>query len=348
MLTSSSSLAAVAAPSPSSSARLSSLRRKKPSHHTRRLPPSRTLSMFSSLKSLVTSPLSWFANDTSDSFESEDTPGKRKLVHSPSNPYDNEEDQRGIPSTYRAKRIRLDSPEPVLVPPAPYLDPPTPALRPTVHSRTHVSKPARPYPPSNNNISIPLPDTSRHSPLSFNPPPRTHTAPGTRTMSMDPPKVTRPYAKELSLPPPISRDVSMGYSQNSTSQPANPPFRMRSAFTPQPGAPLYGPNPQRRDRNPSEPPPLIALIENPIFVKPPPVLPEQRWVSDGSSSVTLGSLVSAQKSVPPLPSKPFPSPAYHLHQSLPPNRSHSILVLPAESTDGKRPFLFSHSLVNPS
>src|SRR5216683_2866106 len=80
MLTSSPSLATRAASSPSSSARLTSLRRKKPSHHTRRPPPSRSISMFSSLKSLVTTPLSWFANATNDSFESEDTSGKRKLV----------------------------------------------------------------------------------------------------------------------------------------------------------------------------------------------------------------------------------------------------------------------------
>jgi nucleoporin NUP1 len=353
MLTSSPSLAAVAAPSPSSSARLTSLRRKKPSHHTRRLPPSRSISMFSSLKSLVTSPFSWFANSTSDSFESEDTPGKRKLIHAPSNPYDSEGDQHAIPSVYRAKRIRLDSPERVATLPVPaasvpasYLDPPTPALQPSTHSRTHASKPARPYAPSNNNISIPLPDTSRLSPLSFNPPPRTQAAP-TRTMSMDPPRATRPSAQGLSLPPPISRDVSMEYPSSPTTQPANPPFRMRSALTPQPSAPLYGPNPQRRERNPSEPPPLTALIENPIFVKPPPVPPEQRRVSDGSSPVTLGSLVGAQKSVPLLPSQSLPSPAYHLHQTLPVNRSHSTLVLPAQPTDGKRPFLFSNSLSNP-
>jgi hypothetical protein len=32
-----------------------------------------------------------------------------------------------------------------------------------------------------------------------------------------------------------------------------------------PGAPLYGPNPQRRERNPSEPPPLTAFIKSPIL-----------------------------------------------------------------------------------
>jgi nucleoporin NUP1 len=346
MLTSSPSV-----PTPSS-ARLSSLRRKKPSHHTRRPPPSRSISMFSSLKSLVTSPFSWFANDTTDSFESEDTPGKRKLVHNLSNPYENEGDQQGIPSAYRAKRIRLDSPERVATPPVsrpgprPYLDPPTPAFQPSTHSRTHAPKPARPYVPSNNNndIPIPLPDTSRLNSLSFRLAPRTQTAPTARTMSMDPPKATRPSAQELSLVVPISRHVSMEYSPSPTAQPANPPFRMRSALTPQPGAPLYGPNPQRRERNPSEPPPLTTLIENPIFVKPPPPPPEQRRVSDDSSPVTLGSLVGAQKSVSLPPSQMPYSPAYHLRQGLPANRSHSTLVLPNQSPDGKRPFLFPYSL----
>lgn len=94
---------------------------------------------------------------------------------------------------------------------------------------------------------------------------------------------------------------------------------MRSVLTPQLGAPLYGPNPQRRDRNPSEPPPLTSLIENPVFVKPPLVPQEQRRVSDGPSSLTLGSLIGAQKS------------------GLITSRSHSTLVLPPQPAIGTRP-----------
>ncbi|KAH9001445.1 hypothetical protein EDB92DRAFT_2100040 [Lactarius akahatsu] len=321
MLTSSPSPAALAAPSPSSSARLSSLRRKKPSHHTRRPPPSRAISMFSSLKSLVTTPFSWFANAGNDTFEPEDTQGKRKLVHAPSHHYDSEGEQQDTPSAYRVKRIRLNSPErvatPPVPPPAPYLDPPTPSLRPSTRHRTHAAKSTRPY-TSSNSISIPRPDTSRFSPLSN--PPHIQALPIARTMSMDPPTAHRPSVPPSSiLPPPISRDVSMEFSPNLSAEPPNPPFRMRSALTPQPGAPLYGPNPQRRERNPSEPPPLTALIENPIFVKPPPVPQEQRRVNDVSSSLTLGSLVGAQKSGPTA------------------NRSHSTLVLPTQPADGFRP-----------
>lgn len=278
--------------------------------------------MFSSLKSLVTTPLSWFANATNESFETDDIPGKRKLVHSAANSYDDEGDKQDAPSAYRVKRIRLYSPERVdTLPTAPtsYLDPPTPSLRALAHPRSHAFKPARPYAPSNNTIPIPRPDTSRLSPISFNPPPRAQAVPGARTMSMDPPTARRTSVQEPSyFPPPISRDVSMENSPNPSTQPANPAFRMRSSLTPQPGAPLYGPNPQRRERNPSEPPPLTALIENPIFVKPPSTSQDNRRVNDGPSSLTLGSLVDTQKSQNPST-----------------NRSHSVLVLRPQA-DGLR------------
>jgi hypothetical protein len=138
----------------------------------------------------------------------------------------------------------------------PYLDPPIPSLRPLAHPR---------YAPSHNSIPIPRPDTSRHTSLSFHPPPRAQAVPGARTMSMDPPTARRTSAQEPSyLPPPISRDVSM---ENLSAQPANPPFGMRSSLTPQPGVPLYGPNPQRRERNPSEPPSLVRPCSPPSLVR---------------------------------------------------------------------------------
>ena len=124
---------------------------------------------------------------------------------------------------------------------------------------------------------------------------------------MDPPTARRT----------ISRDISMESSSNTSTQPAaNLPFRMRSSLTPQPGVPLYGPNPQRRERHPSlsEPPPLTALIENPIFVKPPPLPQDNKHVNDGSSSLTIGSLVDTQTSVCIFSSYPLVSPPYWLHQ----------------------------------
>ena len=342
------SLATRAVSSPSLSARLTSLRRKKPSHHVRRPPPSRSISMFSSLESLVTTPFSWFANPSDDSFETKDTPGKRKLVHSSSNPnpYDSEGGPKDAPSAYRVKRLCLDSPDrvPMLsVPPAPtpYLNPPSPSLRPSTHTRTHASKPARPYASSSNTLPIPRRDTSRHSPLSLQQPPRTQAAPVTRTMSMDPPTARRTAIQEPSyLPAPISRDVSMEPSPNSSAPHTNPPFRMQSTLTPQPGAPPYGLNPQRRECNPSEPP-LTALIENPILVKPPPVTQDQRRIKDGSN-LTLGSLVDTQKPVSILFFCLLVSPPYRFISRVFPIDPILPFVTKPKTVSAR--YLFSHSL----
>src|SRR5258708_34242212 len=82
------------------SVRNSSFHHKKPSHHTRRPPPSCPISMFSSLKSLITTPLSWFVN-TGDSFKTNDTTSKCKLIHNPAHIYDDEGDKQDAPSAYR-------------------------------------------------------------------------------------------------------------------------------------------------------------------------------------------------------------------------------------------------------
>jgi hypothetical protein len=52
--------------------------------------------------------------------------------------------------------------------------------------------------------------------------------------------------------------------------------------------PFYGHNTQGRDYKRSEPPPLMSLIENPIFVELPSA---SRRVNDGPHSLTFGSLV---------------------------------------------------------
>jgi hypothetical protein len=109
----------------------------------------------------------------------------------------------------------------------------------------------------------------------------------------------RPFRSQLTFLVPFPTSFPWN-SPNPSTQPAKPAFRMRSSLTcltPQPGAPLYGPNPQRRERYPSEPPPLTALIENPIFVKPPSASQDYRHLNDVPSSLTPGSLVGAQKLV---------------------------------------------------
>src|SRR5258708_32286618 len=98
---------AAPAPSLSSSVRNSSFHRKKPSHHTRRPPPSRPISMFSSLKSLITTPLSWFVN-TGDLFKTDDTPSRCKPIHNPANIYDDEGYNQDAPPPSTVKGTRLN------------------------------------------------------------------------------------------------------------------------------------------------------------------------------------------------------------------------------------------------
>jgi nucleoporin NUP1 len=111
-----------------------------------------------------------------------------------------------------------------------------------------------------------------------------------RTMSIDPPtRRTAPpvYYEPAYVPLPPSRDPSMDLSPR--------PLRIRSTLTPARSGLDFGPQPLRRERDPSEPPPLTALMTNPVFVKPPPK--EPRRVSDSSApSTTLGALAK-QRSV---------------------------------------------------
>ena len=111
-----------------------------------------------------------------------------------------------------------------------------------------------------------------------------------------PPRATRP--------PPISRDVSMMSIDEPLSSPVSPVgdvsmspsrprFKLRTSLTPQPSGSDFGPTTVRRERDASSPPPLEALMENPIFVKAPPI-PEP---VTRSASLTLGSLAESSKSV---------------------------------------------------
>jgi hypothetical protein len=105
---------------------------------------------------------------------------------------------------------------------------------------------------------------------------------------------------------------------HSASQPRAPhaaiPRRVAVAgLTPQPDTPFYGPNPQIRERK-SEPPPLMALIENHIFVKPPSALRDNWRVNGGPYSLSpLGSLVDTRKLVCILRSYSLLSQPYRLH-----------------------------------
>ncbi|TCD65370.1 hypothetical protein EIP91_002768 [Steccherinum ochraceum] len=108
-------------------------------------------------------------------------------------------------------------------------------------------------------------------------------------------------------PPPISRDASLMSIDEPPSSPlspvgdvsmspSRPRFRLRTSLTPQPSGSDFGPNAVRRERNGISPPPLEALMENPIFVKAPPN-PEPLT---RQASLTLGSLAETHTRAQPL------------------------------------------------
>ncbi|KAI0317300.1 hypothetical protein OF83DRAFT_1172117 [Amylostereum chailletii] len=229
-------------------------------------------SVFNTIKTIVSAPLAWLSQPS----ETEDTPGKRRRL--PQAPSDDPDDTGPL---FNAKRIRLDSPERDGHNHSGYLDPPLALIE------------SRPPPPP-----------QRHT----NPPPIRQTTLPTiqqRTMSMDPPaRHTAPLRHEPTLVHhPLGRDASMDSSPR--------PLRIRSTLTPSRSGLDFGPAPKRTDRNPSEPPPLAALMSNPIFVKPPQN--DIRRVSDPSAPITLGALAQQRSS------------------SIP--RMHSTLILPS-SSDG--------------
>lgn len=242
----------------------------------------------STIKNIVTAPLSWFAANE----EFEDTPGKRRRAV----PRDGlQQESRTV------KRQRLRSPSP-LPPTQGYLDPPHLLFQsPTkLDSRSQAPTQSTAFSPS---VSINIPTNSqqlqqhlgRHT---YSPIPTTsysqHHLP--RTMSMDPPQpqilardptlVPLPYSREHSIAS-VSRDHSMGPTRTS--------FRMRTTLSPLPSGNEFGPKPRQRERDPSEPPPLTALMSNPIFVKPPPdAHPMQRSLS-AQPTTTLGSLAQIRR-----------------------------------------------------
>lgn len=267
-------------------------RKTKPYH--RRPPPTRAASMLSTIKNIVTAPLSWFS--TADSFDQPaSTQGKRRRPPpTPPNaaaasaahrrradsPADLDPDE--LPS--RPKRMRLHSPVRELPRPnTGYLDPPLSVL-------PHPVRQA----PARLQARHTLEPISTH-PADLRPRP---TAPQglSRTMSMDPPPHPRTVTREPTFVPlSVSRDVSMDLALPGAH---NPPFRMRSGLSPTPPATQFGPNPQRRGRNPSEPPPLTALMSRPVFVRPPPAPDSHAPAPHHPAPVTtLGSLAQAHRSV---------------------------------------------------
>ncbi|KAG6333832.1 hypothetical protein ID866_5264 [Astraeus odoratus] len=259
-------------------------------------PLARSNSFFGAIKNIVTAPLQWLAG--TDDFE--DTKGKRRRLPVPSQESRVEDDHLQS----KAKRMRLASPHRDS---QPYLDPPQTAFKQTRRAAQQAHSTHQRHLSASPRKALRVPDESgvlhpssrsRHtlSPL----PTRSHLTPEgiTRTMSLDPPSNSsfsyrtqsvvsmQDVREEAGGPMPISRDSSMSPGRQ---------LRVRSSLTPQPSGSNFGPVvPPRRERDPTQPPPLATLISNPTFVKPPPGL-QKSDTTETAKQLTLGSLVESHR-----------------------------------------------------
>lgn len=253
-------------------------------------------SLLSTLKSLVTAPLSWFAGNE----EFEDSKGKRRRLASPLEPTSEDEDKASRP-----KRMRIDSPpaDPGRSRPSAYLDPPAHAFKPQRASSVQSV-------PRSLSLSIPsftLQELSLNSTTSAANNVRSTLSPLrnlgiSRTMSVDPP--TRALRREPAMANiPLNREVPFESAKNprrsamqrELSAPLMPQSSRtsfhRSSMTPQPLVP-------HAQRESSEPPALSNLVINPVFVRAPSSQPaDPRHRSGVSQTVTLGSLVDHSRGV---------------------------------------------------
>ncbi|KAI0670641.1 hypothetical protein C8Q78DRAFT_1079583 [Trametes maxima] len=282
-------------------------------HHARRRPIrgqlTRSGSLFGTLKNLVTAPLTWLTSQE----DFEDAPGKRRRNPNAAEPDERSNDDDGRPN---AKRKRVDSPEPAFPPHQQhtrtnqgYLDVPENLLSrrsqrltaPPSHARASSFTPSLSAP----SMRDVLPARRTASPAisaSFSQPVAIQ-----RTQSMDPPayrpiSLSRDVSMEDGITGSAGRDVTMSPTRQTSFQ-----LRARSSLTPQPSGQTFGPAPQHQGRDTSEPPPLAALISNPVFVKPPPQH-QQGHVTH--SVTTLGTLAETKG-----------------YTGRPPLRQHSTLLL---------------------
>ncbi|PSR88866.1 hypothetical protein PHLCEN_2v5015 [Hermanssonia centrifuga] len=262
--------------------------------------PQRTNSLLGTLKSIVSSTLPWFGSNGDLS----DAQGKRKQAVRRDEFEDMEE--------HRQKRKRIHSPESEGINSSVgslsarrrhqsagsgYLDPPASSFRPQSHG---IQRQPAGYIRASS-LAVPSRSRDAHKRRTASPGPSASYAVAhgiTRTQSMDPPPRRRPALDLAIAPQPISRDVSMEGFRDMSLSPSRP-FRMRTSLTPQPTGQSFGPNPVRRERDPSEPPPLAALIENPIFVKPPPQSIEPQPLIR-QNATTLGTVAQTQRTAQPL------------------------------------------------
>ena len=257
--------------------------RSKP--YTRRQPPPRSGSILATIRNIVTAPLSWFS--ATDEFE--DTPGKRRRVLVSQSNADALDEHRSV------KRQKVASPPPQ---PQGYLDPPLTMFQP--HSKSEgaslgPNSTALPPTSMNANTQEPHPGKLGRRSLAANVRARRDQS---REVSMDD-LPSRLIARDATMIPlPVSREVSLSsVPRESSVGPTRGPFRMRTTLSPIPAGSDYGPNPKRRERDPSEPPPLTALMSNPIFVKPPPNQHTTYRSQSAQPTTTLGALAQTSRTV---------------------------------------------------
>ncbi|KAF7800269.1 hypothetical protein EIP86_011516 [Pleurotus ostreatoroseus] len=263
----------------------------------------RSNSLFGTLKSFI--PWLGSANDS-------ELQGKRKAAIV-------EEDESEEEGEHRAKRKRVHSPElgsqhdiailprsSQLHQPKPqrvhsgYLDPPVEAFsrqslteQPTKTTQGRSASLSVSERPVNNGAYSRR--TASPGPSGLYPPPRGLS----RTQSMDPPPRRRSAFEPASGRRAGARDGLTDALRERSASPSRP-FRMRTSMTPQPLGQEFGPVPERPERDPSEPPPLSELIDNPVFVKAPSLPPSDRQEAERRTSMTLGSVAEAQRIARPL------------------------------------------------
>ncbi|KAI8998885.1 hypothetical protein BD414DRAFT_136769 [Trametes punicea] len=258
----------------------------------------RSGSLFGTLKNLVTAPLAWLSSQ--DDFE--DTPGKRRRAAKAVD-RDDGSDGEDRPTT---KRKRVDSPEPAPAPAPPtqptrptqgYLDVPEDLIPKQTAPRQRLTAPASNIRSSSFTPSLSMPAMQQEAHLARRTASPTistsYSQPAAiqRTQSMDPPayraiSLSRDVSMEGGLAGSASRDVTMSPTRQTPFQ-----LRSRSSLTPQPSSQTFGPTPHLKGRDASEPPPLAALITNPVFVKPPSQFQHSQLEQPYT---TLGSLAESK------------------------------------------------------
>jgi len=268
--------------------------RSKP--YSRRQPLPRSGSIMATIRDIVTAPLSWFS--TTNEFE--DTPGKRRRAHVSQFNADVSYEHRSV------KRQRVASPSPQ---PQGYLDPPPTMFQPRSKREGASQDPTSTLFPSSTLTNTMTQDHrpgehGRHS-LSAAVWSRRDQS---REVSMDH-LPSRLITRDATMVPlPVSREASLSsVPRDSSVGPVRASFRMRTTLSPIPVGSDYGPNPKRRERDPSEPPPLTSLMSNPIFVKPPLNQHPTHRSQSAQPTTTLGALAQSSRAVGPLFSlKPRP------------------------------------------